>query len=66
MKIGEYHYELHGRHFRIYQCSFNDGVTTMSDPVRGEPFFMDREEARKRVYELNGWNYKPKSNVSKT
>lgn len=29
--------------------------------VPGERFHVDREEARKRVYELNGWKYKPVS-----
>lgn len=60
--VGEYYYSLHGRDFRIYRCDYSDGQTTMSSPVYEEPFFRDREEARKRVYELNGWEYKPKDN----
>lgn len=26
-------------------------------PVRNEPLYSDRETARKRVYQLNGWKY---------
>lgn len=60
MKVGEYFYKVCGRDFRIYRCDYSDGVVTTSSPARQEPFFNDRETARKRVYELNGWNYKPK------
>lgn len=60
MKVGEYHYSIYGNHFRIYQCDYSDGKITTSSPVRNEPLYSDREAARKRVYELNGWNYKPK------
>ncbi|EXZ01129.1 hypothetical protein M128_1662 [Bacteroides fragilis str. S6L8] len=41
-------------------CDYSDGKTQISSPVRNEPLYIDREEARKRVYELNGWKYKPK------
>lgn len=58
MKKGEYSYQPHGRQFRIYVCTYADGRTTMSDPVRDEPFYNNREDARRRVYELNGWKYK--------
>lgn len=61
MKIGEYCYKPSGRQFRIYVCDYNDGQTSSSKPVYEEPYmFNDREEARKRVYELNGWNYTPR------
>lgn len=60
MKKGEYSYSPHGRQFRIYICTQSDEHGSMSSPVRTEPFFNDREQARKRVYELNGWNYKPR------
>ena len=59
MKVGEYNYAIHGRHFRIYQCDYSDGKVTTSKSVANEPNYNDREAARKRVYELNGWNYKP-------
>ena len=60
MKKGEYSYKPYGRDFRIYVCTYADNYTSMSDPVPGEPYYRDREAARKRVYELNGWNYKVK------
>lgn len=62
MKVGEYSYELYGSNFRIYRCDYSDGKVETSSPVRNEPFYGDREAARRRVYELNGWNYKPKEN----
>ena len=60
MKVGEYFYQICGRSFRIYKCDHSDGRTETSDPVREKPPYYDRESARKRVYELNGWTYKPK------
>lgn len=60
MKVGEYFYTIHGRHFRIYQCDSSDAKGESGKPVYEEPFFTDREAARKRVYELNGWKYKPR------
>lgn len=62
MKVGQYSYELHGRSFRIYRCDYSDGKIETSSPVQNEPFYRDREAARKRVYELNGWEYKQKDN----
>jgi hypothetical protein len=61
MRVGEYEYRPHGRDFRIYRCDYSDGKTTTANPVYNEPFYRDREAARKRVYELNGWKYKPKN-----
>ena len=60
MKKGEYSYKPFGRDFRIYVCTYADGRTSMSTPLRNEPLYRDSEAARKRVYELNGWNYKPR------
>ena len=51
MRVGEYEYRPHGRDFRIYRCDYSDGKTTTANPVYNEPFYRDREEARKRVYE---------------
>lgn len=62
MKVGEYYYTPRGRDFRIYCCVYSENGRTASDPVYEEPLFRDKEEARKRVYELNGWKYKPKDN----
>lgn len=60
-KVGEYYYRPSGCHYRIYQCEYNDGTTFMGRPIYDEPYmFTEPEEARKRVYELNGWKYTPK------
>lgn len=56
-KTGMYFYARCGRGFQIYRY---DSVTergTAASPLRGEPHYYNREEARKRVYELNGWKY---------
>lgn len=60
VKQGQYYYTIHGRYFAIYRCVFNDGHTSMGEKVVNEPPYYDREQARRRVYELNGWNYTPK------
>ncbi len=59
-KVGQYSYEIHGRAFRIYICTLVTATGSQALPVYEEPFFYNEEEARKRVYELNGWKYKPK------
>lgn len=62
LKAGQYMYKLHGSQYRIYQCDFNNGVNSSYIEVVSEPFFTNPEDARKRVYELNGWEYKPRNN----
>lgn len=55
--VGQYYYAPRGRGFRIYRYTMvADGFRSAS-PVSDEPIFFDREEAKKRVYELNGWRY---------
>lgn len=60
LKVGQYMYKPHGSQYRIYRCDFNNGVNSSYEEVMSEPFFTNPEEARKRVYELNGWAYTPK------
>lgn len=36
----------------------------MAVPVDNEPLYRDREEARRRVYELNGWISKNKQDAN--
>ena len=60
-KVGQYFYIPRGKGFRIYQyetVSSNGGSSAI--PAIDEPLFFDREKARKRVYELNGWKYNRK------
>lgn len=59
-KVGQYFYTPHGNAFRIYRYDRVTAGATSASPVNEQPFFYDREEARKRVYELNGWKYKSK------
>lgn len=56
-RIGLYHYTVSGRYFRIYRyiSVSPDGRNSSSEPVVGEPLFDNRESARRRVYQLNGW-----------
>lgn len=57
LKKGQYHYSLRGNVYQIYRCEEEYGEgRTVSRPVAGEPAYLDREKARARVYELNGWN----------
>jgi hypothetical protein len=57
MKKGEYHYSPRGKAYRIYVCTEASAFGSSSEPVPGEPAYYDREAARRRVYELNGWKY---------
>lgn len=54
-KVGQYFYAPRGRFFRIYRYDFVSAEATTAIPVQSEPFYADREQARRRVYELNGW-----------
>lgn len=57
-KVGQYYYAPYGRGFRIYRY---DSVTengSSASPVNSEPIYYNQEDARKRVYELNGWRLK--------
>ncbi|WP_290054996.1 hypothetical protein [uncultured Muribaculum sp.] len=56
-KVGQYYYAPCGRSFRLYRYT---SVTTAGS--QAEPTCMrfdSREEARRQVYRLNGWNYTP-------
>lgn len=59
-KVGQYHYALRGRFFRIYRYTSVTDSGTTATPVMEEPLLSDREQARRRVYQLNGWNYTPR------
>lgn len=52
-KIGQYEYGRRGRGFKVYRVNSvsENGYTARAT---GE-FYHDREEARRRVWELNGW-----------
>lgn len=57
-KVGQYFYAPHGQGFRIYCYDYVSDTGALSSPAMGEATYFEREEARKRVYELNGWRYK--------
>lgn len=62
MKAGQYYYIPVRRTFRIYRVGMSDsGGGFTGNPVVGEPPYYEREEARKRVFELNGWKYRGKN-----
>lgn len=51
----KYYYSPRFHHFNIYRRD-PDGDTKVDDAAT-------QEEAKRKVYELNGWNYKPKNNT---
>lgn len=61
-KVGQYYYTPYGRGFRIYRYVHVTDMAAIASPVSEEPYFTDREAARRRVYELNGWNYERRRN----
>lgn len=54
IKVGQYMYMPRGRNFRVYKKV----TDTRLEEVISEPVYFSREEARRRVYELNGWRLK--------
>ena len=52
METGQYYYRIHGRSFEI--CRRDSGQA-----VAGEPVCFSREQARRRVRELNGRRGEP-------
>ena len=52
----KYYYSPRFRHFNIYQRESDGSATKIDDAIT-------QEEARRKVYKLNGWNYKPKNNT---
>lgn len=54
----EYYYSPRFNHFNIYRRD-SEGSDTMIDSAGTQ------EEAKRKVYKLNGWDYKPKSNTVK-
>ena len=63
-QVGQYHYSPHGRGFRIYRYPEVTDNFQSASPVLNEPIFYDREKAKKRVYELNGWKYNEQTQTS--
>lgn len=49
----QYYYSPRFHHFNIYQRLLNGSSKKVDDAIT-------KEEARRKVYKLNGWNYKPK------
>ena len=56
-KTGQYYYTLRGNRFYIYRCDNDSDSGYSGSPVNGEKSYTDRNHARKRVYELNGWKF---------
>lgn len=51
-------YRLQGKMYRIYEWKHEPNGSSIGRFT--DEYFFSKEEAAKRVYELNGWNYKQK------
>lgn len=51
LKIGQYMYKRYHNGFKIFKKIQDNMFESLSDE-----YYPDRESAKKRVYELNGWN----------
>lgn len=58
--VGQYSYKRMGNGWKIYRTEHNHYIGFTASPVIGEPKYFNREEVRRRVYELNGWKYTPR------
>lgn len=60
-RLGQFGFHLNRGAWRIYQVTrvYQDGYGMTE--LEHEPIYSieEREKARKRVYELNGWRYRP-------
>lgn len=56
-KVGQYYYAPRGREFHIYRYDVVTDKFQSASLVLNEPIYYDQEQAKKRVYELNGWRY---------
>lgn len=61
-KVGKCYYTPFGRGYRIYRYDYVGASTSTAVPVDGEPIYYNRDKARQRVYELNGWNFNKHKN----
>lgn len=61
-KVRTYFYKPYYNMYRIYMIVDVTENTTSASAADDEPLFTDPEKARKRVYELNGWKWKEKTN----
>lgn len=57
-KLGQYYYTPRGNGWRIYRYTHVSDTGFSGSAVTDEPTYFNREEAKKRVYELNGWKYR--------
>ena len=55
-QVGQYHYVLRGKLYIIYRYESVTAHGSSSSPT--DESYDNREEARRRVYELNGWKLK--------
>lgn len=62
MKPNKYDLSRRGNGYVIYRMEYTNGVGTGSSVFKTN----DYEEARKKLYELHGWKYKPKNNEQQT
>lgn len=56
-KVGKCYYTPYRDGYRIYRWQYVSALSISAIPVKDEPIYYDREGVRKRVYELNGWNF---------
>lgn len=57
MKRNKYELNRRGRQFVVYRMEYTE-TGSMGSPVYKT---YDFEDARKKLYELNGWKYKPQN-----
>lgn len=55
-QVGQYHYVLRGKLYVIYRYESISEHGSCSSPT--DESFDNRDDARRRVYELNGWKLK--------
>lgn len=59
-KKGEYYYHYYKGGYAIFKCTSSENGNYAGEKVWEEKVYHDPKQAKKRVYELNGWEYKNK------
>jgi hypothetical protein len=64
MEKGQYYYSKQGETFAIFKCG--ETINGIRDDENLHETIITQEEASERVYKLNGWKWKKKSNPTPT
>ena len=57
-KTGQFYYTFYKGGYAIFKCTSSENGHYAGERIWEEKTYRDPKKAKKRVYELNGWEYK--------